>query len=118
MTSPSEKFEIFGDSRIVQARYTIKFIGYPTPTINWRDIHGNDIPWSLSTCSEKNCKYIPLQTERTTTLKIQHPNLNDSGTYILYADNGHIQKEHKFQLLIEGMFIYDILKRNFTAKYF
>lgn len=36
-------------------------------------------------------------------MKIRNPRVSDSGYYTLYADNGRIQKEQKFQLQVINM---------------
>lgn len=82
------------------AKWYIRFSGYPKPTLVWLDLHGNEIPWS--TIEDRNRKFNAIIEEDSTSLKIHHPKISDSGYYTLYADNGQIQKEQKFQLLVKG----------------
>lgn len=77
-----------------------KYTGYPIPKIVWRDIRGNEIPWSLS--EDKSRKYEATKDDKTTTFKIRNPKIGDSGFYILHGDNGQKQEEKKFQLLVKG----------------
>lgn len=83
------------------AKWYVKFLGHPKPTLVWRDLHGNEIPWS--TVEDHTRKFDAFIAKDSTTLKIHHPKIGDSGFYTLYADNGRIQKEEKFQLLVKGI---------------
>lgn len=74
---------------------SIAFIGYPTPKINWLDNHGNYI--------KRYSKFDSFHLDRWAELTISYPGINDSGNYTFHADNGRMQREHKFELLIEGM---------------
>lgn len=88
-----------------QATFNAKYSGLPNPTIFWRDIEGNRIPWSIR--ENKSTKYEARQYEKksSTILKIRNPKTTDSGFYTLCADNGQIQKEQKFKLLVKGIFL-------------
>lgn len=83
------------------AKWIIKYLGHPAPTVVWRDLHGNDIPWS--TTEDKTHKLVAIIDKISTTLKINSPKIGDSGYYTLFADNGRVQKEQKFQLLVRGI---------------
>lgn len=82
------------------ANWFVKFLGHPKPTLVWRDLHGNEIPWS--TVEDHSRKFDAFIGKDSTTLKIHHPKIGDSGYYTLSADNGRMQKEQKFQLLVKG----------------
>lgn len=79
----------------------MKYAGHPFPSLVWRDLRGNEIPWS--SIEDKNRKYEATKDNRSTTLKIRNPKITDSGFYTLYADNGQMQKEQKFRLLVKGI---------------
>lgn len=83
------------------AKWYVRFSGHPKPTLVWRDLHGNEIPWS--TVEDHSRKFDAFLTKDSTTLNIYHPKIGDSGFYTLYADNGRIQKEEKFELLVKGI---------------
>lgn len=86
-----------------EAIFSVKYSGLPEPMPTWHDIEGNQIPWS--TWENKTNKFEATldQQNQQTALKIKNPLVMDSGWYILLADNGLIQKEHEFQLLVKGL---------------
>lgn len=88
-----------------EATFSAKYTGIPIPTIFWRDINGNPIPWSKT--ENKTRKYEALKFDKklktSTTLRIRAPKTSDSGFYTLCANNGQIQKEQKFELLVKGV---------------
>lgn len=90
------------DSDQVEAIFTAKYSGYPEPMLIWYDTYGNQIPWS----AKNSVKFEAIldHTTQQTALKINRPQIADSGYYTLWADNGHVQKEQKFQLLVKGDF--------------
>lgn len=83
------------------AKWLVKYVGHPTPTVVWRDLHGNEVPWI--TTEDFSRKLNAFIDGPTTTLKINDPRITDSGYYTLYADNGRLQKDQKFQLLVQGI---------------
>lgn len=108
MKEPNERYTLIINStnkshsnRTHTANWYVKYAGHPAPTLVWRDMHGNEIPWS--TTEDLNRKIDAFVDKRSTTLKIHNPKIGDSGHYTLYADNGRIQKEQKFQLLVKGV---------------
>lgn len=111
MKEPAEKYILTVESannknihneRSSVAKWFVKYAGHPKPTLVWRDLHGNEIPWS--TFEDHNRKFDAFIDKDSTTLKIHHPKIGDSGAYILYADNGRIQKEQKFELFVKGTY--------------
>lgn len=88
-------------NRSIPANWLVKYAGHPTPTLVWRDVHGNEIPWS--TTEDFSRKFDAFIDKRSTTLRIHNPRITDSGYYTLYADNERVQKEQKFQLLVKGI---------------
>lgn len=103
ITEPSGKYKTELAANKKEVKWFVKFSGHPVPTLVWRDIHGHPIAWS--TVNDRNnpeSKYEAIQDTRSTTLKIRYPKINDSGNYTLYANNGKMQKEQKFQLLVKG----------------
>lgn len=93
------------------AKWFVKYVGHPRPTLVWRDLHGNEIPWS--SFEDQNRKFDAFIDKDSTILNIYNPKIGDSGFYTLYADNGKIKKEEKFQLLVKGMSIYMSFTRNY-----
>lgn len=85
-----------------EATLLVWYSGYPTPTLVWYDNHGAEIPWTKTKDTNRSHKFEASQDKRSTTLKIKNLQINDSGYYILYANNGRMQKEQKFQLLVKG----------------
>lgn len=83
-----------------EVQWHAKYSGHPIPKIVWRDIRGNEIPWSLS--EDKSRKYEATKDDKSTTLKIRNPKIGDSGFYTLYGDNDQKHEERKFQLLVKG----------------
>lgn len=83
-----------------EAKWYVKYSGYPSPTIVWRDTRGYDIPWS--TKEDKSHKFEATFDRRSTILKIRNPKITDSGIYILHADNNNIQKDQEFKLFVRG----------------
>lgn len=102
ITEPSGKYNSELSANQKEAKWYVKYSGHPTPTLMWRDVQGREIPWSNDDGSNPNRKYEATQDKRSTTLKIRNPQIGDSGYYTLYASNGQIQKEQKFQLLVKG----------------
>lgn len=76
----------------------------PGPIFNawWTDNHGVRIPWSYQ---EDHEKVATLFDNKTTTLTISYPRIADLGNYTLFVDNGRVQKQQTFQLLIKGMVV-------------
>lgn len=100
ITEPSGRYKSEVSANKSDLNWYVKYTGHPVPEIVWRDIRGNEIPWSLS--EDKNRKFEATKDGKSTTLKIRKPKLGDSGFYVLHADNGRMIKEQKFQLLVKG----------------
>lgn len=83
-----------------EAIFSVKYSGLPEPMPTWHDIDGNQIPWANKT---NKFEATLDQQNQQTALKIKNPLVTDSGWYILLADNGLIQKEHEFQMLVKGL---------------
>lgn len=91
------------DSNQIEAVFSVKYSGKPKPIPTWHDINGDPIPWSAKKSKNSRLEATVDRQNQLTALKIKHPELADSGTYILLADNGLVQEEHEFQLLVKGI---------------
>lgn len=101
ITEPSGRYKVEVGSNKKEVQWHAKYSGHPIPKIVWRDIRGNEIPWSLS--EDKSRKYEATKDDKSTTLKIRNPKIGDSGFYILTGDNDDQKhEERKFQLLVKG----------------
>lgn len=100
ITEPSQKYSLEISSSKNEAKWYVKYVGYPTPTIIWRDPHNNEIPWRE--IESKDQKLEAMHDATSTTLKIRNPRISDSGSYTLYAHNGKMEKEQKFNLYVKG----------------
>lgn len=88
-------------SKKIEAKWFVKYAGYPPPKLVWRDTRDIEIPWA--SYEDKTRRLEAIIDKRSTILKIRHPQITDSGYYTLYADNGQMRKEQKFQLLVKGI---------------
>lgn len=103
ITEPTGKYKRELSANQREVRWFVKYSGHPVPNLIWRDVQGNAISWSMpGEKSNSNSKFEATQDKRSTTLKIRNPQITDSGNYTLHADNGHIQKQQNFQLLVKG----------------
>lgn len=102
ITEPSGNYNLIVTSNQNEATLLVWYSGYPNPTLAWYDNHGTEIPWTKTTDTNFSRKFEAKQDKRSTTLKIKNLQMSDSGYYILYANNGRMQKEQKFQLLVKG----------------
>ena len=100
ITEPSGKYNAEITSNKKEMKWFVKYSGHPFPKLVWRDIRGFEIPWSVE--EDKTRRIEAIKDKRTTTLKIRNPKISDSGNYTLYAANGKMEKEQKFQLLVKG----------------
>lgn len=100
MKEPNEKYVLTLNSTKREAKWLVKYSGHPFPALVWRDPRGNEIQWS--TKEDKSRKFEATFDKRSTTLKIRNPKIGDSGNYVLHADNGRIQKDQEFKLLVRG----------------
>lgn len=97
ISEPAGRYKSEVTSNRTEVKWYVKYWGHPFPTLVWRDIRGNDIPWSA-----EDGKFEATKENRSTTLKIRNPRIEDSGTYTLYATNGKIEEKKEFQLLVKG----------------
>lgn len=74
----------------------------------WYDNYGREIT-KLGN-SEKTDKYETNTTNDYTILKIKFLELKDSGIYTLKAYNGLLTTEKKFELVVKGLFIRNLLE--------
>lgn len=89
------------------AVWRVKFKGHPQPTLMWYDNFGREITKLTST--EKTDKYETNTTHDYTILKIRHLELKDSGFYTLKAYNGLVTAEKKFELVVKGLSIENLI---------
>lgn len=101
LIEPIGKYNLRVTPKIREIKWIVNVRGYPTPKLVWRDHDGDEIPWTR--VNQKGCKYEAIQNEQSVTLKIKDLHIGDTGDYVLYADNGHIQKEQKFHLDVINM---------------
>lgn len=104
ITETNGKYNLRVTPKIREVKWVVDVRGYPTPELIWRDRDGDEIPWS--TGNQKGCKFEAIQSKQSVILKIKDLRISDTGDYILYADNGRVQKEQKFHLEV-----INILKR-------
>lgn len=96
----SNKFVLDLAANQTEAKWYVKFAGYPTTTIVWRDPNQNEIPWTQ--IENKNNKLEAMYSESSTILRIRHPKISDSGTYALHARNERMEKKQEFKLFVRG----------------
>lgn len=93
---PNGKYNMRVTPKIREVKWVVDVRGSPAPKFVWRDRDGDEIPWSNG--NHKGCKYEAIENKHSVTLKIKDVRTTDTGDYILYADNGRIQKKQKFHL--------------------
>lgn len=123
LKEPNDRYTLIVNSSLhtahtranVSANWLVKYAGYPTPTLVWHDVHGNEIPWSSD--EDTSRKFNAFLEKRSTILKIHSPRITDSGYYTLSADNERLQKEQKFQLLVKGISITTKKQKELSANF-
>lgn len=96
----SNRFVLEIAANIPEVKWYVRYSGYPSPTIKWRDSMNNEIPW---TYSKNKYNKIDARLEKSLTiLKIRNPTINDSGTYTLYANNERMERKQEFVLFVRG----------------
>lgn len=83
-----------------EVEYRVSFNGNPTPKVGWIDNRGGELQFSESPAAY--IKFEATKTNKSSTLLIRDLNVNDAGTYVFYADNGHERKLLTFRLLVNG----------------
>lgn len=108
ISEPSKRYSLVIDSNSKEAKWYVKYSGYPDTTIVWKDPQNNTVPWAMNVdntrinCSEQDTKIEATREKQSTTLKIKCPKIANSGTYTLYAKNIGIQKKQTFQLFVKS----------------
>lgn len=83
-----------------EVEYRVSFNGNPPPKVGWIDNRGQMIQWS-----HEQDEFIKLNAAKeggTSKLTIPHLDLEDSGNYTFFADNGYERKQQVFRLLVGG----------------
>lgn len=105
-TSEERNFTKILNSNLTEASFSLEYLGYPVPTLLWRDIYGNEIPRQ----NDGKHRFLAYGKQNgLTTVKIKHPRVSDSGNYTLHAKNGRMEKEQKFELYVKGMFEFSLI---------
>lgn len=87
-------------------KWYLRYASYPPiEQLVWRDVRGNEIPWITDTDRNPQRKLeARIEEERKIILIIRNININDSGFYKLYANNGKMEKELKMELRVKGIY--------------
>lgn len=111
----SNKFVLQMNANKPEAKWYVKYAGYPTTTIVWRDPNQNEIPWTQF--ENKNNKIEAMLNQSYTILRIRNPTISDSGTYTLYARNNKIEKKQEFKLFIRGEWSFQVMNITTTIHF-
>lgn len=92
-------------SKQSEVRWYLRYASYPPiESLLWRDVRGNEIPWITDTDRNPQRKLeARIEEDRKIKLIIRNININDSGYYKLYANNGKMEKELKMELRVKGI---------------
>lgn len=96
----SGKFVLEMAANKPEAKWYVKYAGYPRTTIVWHDPNKNEIPWRQS--ENKENKIEAMNFGSSTILKIRNPTIRDSGIYNLVAKNERKEKKQEFTLYVRG----------------
>lgn len=93
-------------SKQSSVKWYLRYASYPPiESLLWRDVRGNEIPWITDTDMNPQRKLeARIEEDRKIILSIRNININDSGFYRLYANNGKMEKELKMELRVKGTY--------------